>query len=152
MNLHLYKVIKLDDYSNEDDLEKTQVMTEKDLRKEFDWALNHGKIPHEMLEDYQNDPDYAEEDWEHPETNLKIGTIIDIMNDICNYTCGDGYYILETDIDVELNRNMVDRWLDVLNYWFEHIEDMGDRYPDMQPMVNKFDKVIDEIYRLTKGE
>lgn len=40
----------------------------------------------------------------------------------------------------------LDRWLDVLNYWFEHVEDYGDRYPDMLPMVKKFDQVINEIY------
>ena len=51
-----------------------------------------------------------------------------------------------------MTEKTLERWLDVLNYWFEHIEDMGDRYPDMQPMVNEFDKVINEIYNLTKGE
>jgi general stress protein 26 len=51
-----------------------------------------------------------------------------------------------------MDKKTLERWLDVLNYWFEHIEDMGDRYPDMQPMVNEFDKVINEIYNLTKGE
>lgn len=101
MNLHLYKVINLDDYSNEDDLEKTQVMTEKDLRKEFDWALDNGRIPEQLIVDYQVDPDYAKENWKDM-TGLSIGTIIDMMNDICNYDCGSGYYILETDIDVEL--------------------------------------------------
>ena len=40
----------------------------------------------------------------------------------------------------------LDRWLDVLNYWFEHVEDYGDRYPDMLPMVKKFDQVINEMY------
>lgn len=38
--------------------------------------------------------------------DLRVGTMIDMMNDICNYTCGDGYYILETDVDVELPRKM----------------------------------------------
>lgn len=40
----------------------------------------------------------------------------------------------------------LDRWLDVLNYWFEHVEDYGDRYPDMLSMVKKFDQVINEMY------
>ena len=56
------------------------------------------------------------------------------------------------DCSAHMDKKTLERWLDVLNYWFEHIEDMGDRYPDMQPMVNKFDKVINEIYNLTKGE
>ena len=42
----------------------------------------------------------------------------------------------------------MERWLDVLNYWFEHIEDYGDRYPVMKPMVQKFSAVIDELYEL----
>lgn len=105
-----------------------------------------------MLVDYQRDPDYTGEDWEHPETNLKIGTIIDMMNDIDLYKSGTGYYITETDIDVELNRAMVDRWLDVLNYWADHIQDLGERYDDMHHMYVKYERVITELYRLTKGE
>lgn len=104
MNLHLYKVLKLDDIGNSDDLEKTQVMTEKDLRAEFYFALAH--MPQQMFDDYKQDPDYSSEDWEHPESNLKIGTIIDMMNDICNYKSGTGYYILETDVDVDIPSKM----------------------------------------------
>lgn len=99
MKIHLYKVIKLDDYSNEDDLEKTQVMSEKELRKEFAWALDYGKIPEQLIVDYQTDPDYTKENWKDM-TSLSIGTIIDMMNDICNYDCGGGYYILETDVEL----------------------------------------------------
>lgn len=107
MNLHLYKVLKLDDIGNSDDLEKTQVMTEKDLRKEFLSAYNHGKIPQELIDDYAGDPDYCDELDDNPELkDLKIGTIIDMMNDICNYKSGTGYYILETDIDVDIPRKM----------------------------------------------
>lgn len=151
MNLHLYKVLEISDYGNSDNLEKTQVMTEKDLREEFLWAYNNGKIPHELIDDYKADPDCSKENW-NDMGNLRVGTMIDMMNDICNYTCGDGYYILETDVDVELNRDMVSRWLDVLNYWADHIQDLGERYDDMHPMYVKYDKMINEIYRLTKGE
>ena len=150
MNLHLYKVLNMGDYGNCDDLEKTQVMTEKDLRQEFLWAYNNGKIPHELIDDYKNNTDYKNEYW-NDIGNLRVGTMIDIMNDICNYNCGEGYYILETDVEVELNPAMVDKWLDVLNYWMEHIEDYGDRYPDMLPMVKNFDQVINDIYRMKKG-
>lgn len=152
MNLHLYKVYDLEDNYPEDPCESVKVMTEKDLRKEFKWALNHSKIPLKLLVDYQRNPDYTEEDWEHPETNLKIGTIIDMMNDINLYKSGTGYYITETDINVELNRATVDRWLDVLNYWADHIQDLGERYDDMHPMYVKYERVITELYRLTKGE
>lgn len=63
------------------------------------WAYNNGKIPHELIEDYKVDPDYSNENWDDI-GNLRIGTMIDIMNDICNYNCGDGYYILEVDVDM----------------------------------------------------
>lgn len=99
MKVHLYKVIKLDDYSNESDLEKMQVMTENDLRREFVWAYDNGRIPHDLIYDYQRDPDYKDEYWDEV-GNLKAGTMVDMLNDICNYTCGDGYYILETDIEL----------------------------------------------------
>lgn len=105
MNLHLYKVIALDDYSNEDDLSKTQVMTERDLREEFVRAWENGKIPTELKFDFINDPDYKKENWDDI-GNLRIGTMVDIMNEIYNYTCGDGYYILETDIEVGIPRKM----------------------------------------------
>lgn len=54
-----------------------------------------------------------------------------------------------TDI-ISVSRNKAENWLDILNYWFEHIEDYQDRYPDMKKEVEKFSKIIDEIYELTK--
>ena len=152
MNLHLYIVFDLTDINDygASPMDCCRVMTDKDLRKEFLWAYNHGKIPHELIDDYQADPDYKHEDWTDM-GNLRIGTMIDMLNDITNYECGTGYYIDETDVEVELNPKMVDDWLDTLNYWFEHIEDYGDRYPDMKPMVKRFDNVINDIYRMKKG-
>lgn len=47
-------------------------------------------------------------------------------------------------------KSRLDRWLDVLNCWFEHIEEFGERYPDMKDMVDEFDKTIDEMYNLYK--
>jgi hypothetical protein len=47
-----------------------------------------------------------------------------------------------------IDKDTLDKWLDVLNYWFEHIEDYAERYPDMAPMVKKFDKMIDEMYNI----
>lgn len=45
-----------------------------------------------------------------------------------------------------------DKWLDVLNYWADHIQDMGERYDDLHSMYVKYEKTIDEIYNLTKGK
>ena len=47
-------------------------------------------------------------------------------------------------------KSRLDKWLDVLNYWFEHIEDFGERYPDMQNMVDEFSRTIDEMYNYMK--
>lgn len=99
MNLHLYKVLRYEPDYAIDSVEAVRVMTEKDLRKEFLLAYNNGFIPHELIDDYTKDPDYSSENWDDME-NLKIGTVIDMMNDIGNYACGDGYYILETDIEI----------------------------------------------------
>ena len=82
--------------------------------------------------------------------NLRVGTMIDILNDITNYVCGTGYYILETDVEVELNRAMVDKWLDVLNYWDDDVREAAERTNDMR-MYNEYDNVINDIYRMTKG-
>lgn len=101
MKIKLYKVLDLSDNEDCDDLEKTQVLTEKDLRKEFLFAHKHGRIPQELIDDYAGDPDYCDELDDNPELkDLKIWQIIDIMNDICNYDCGEGYYILETEIEI----------------------------------------------------
>lgn len=151
MNLHLYQVFDLtniNDYG-ESPMDCCRVMTDKDLRKEFLWAYNNGNIPHELIDDYKGDPDYKKEDWNNME-NLRVGTMIDILNDITNYVCGTGYYITETDVEVELNRAMVDKWLDVLNYWDDEVREAAERTNDMR-MYNEYDNVINDIYRMTKG-
>lgn len=151
MNLHLYKVFDLTDINDygESPMDCCSVMTDKDLREKFLWALNHGRIPHELIDDYKADPDYKKEDWDDME-NLRVGTMIDMLNDIGNYECGEGYYILETDVEVELNPAMVDRWLDVLNYWDDEVRDAAERTNKM-PMYNEYDTVINDIYRMKKG-
>ena len=50
-----------------------------------------------------------------------------------------------------MNKKQLQGWLDVLNYWLDHVEDYGTRYPDMKYMVEKFDHMIDEIYNIYKG-
>lgn len=102
MKTRLYKVVNMfncDMDNGNDVLDAAMIMTEKDLRKEFMWAYNQGGIPHELIDDYKADPDYAKENW-NDMGNLGIGTMIDMMNDICNYACGAGYYILETDVEI----------------------------------------------------
>jgi hypothetical protein len=47
---------------------------------------------------------------------------------------------------VKVERQRLENWLFVLNYWLEHVEDLGERYPEMEPFVKKFDAIIDEIY------
>lgn len=47
-------------------------------------------------------------------------------------------------------KSRLDRWLDVLNYWMEHVEEFAERHPDMKDMVDEFDKTIDEMYNLYK--
>lgn len=151
MNLHLYKVFDLTDINErgESPMDCCRVMTDKDLRKEFLWAYNHDRIPHELIDDYKGDPDYKKENWKDM-GNLRVGTMIDMLNDITNYVCGRGYYIDETDVEVELNRAMVDKWLDVLNYWDDDVREAAERANDMR-MYNEYDKVINDIYRMTKG-
>jgi len=151
MNLHLYQIFDLTTINEqgESPMDCCRVMTDKDLRKEFMWALNHGKIPHDLIDGYKGDPDYKKEDW-NDMGNLRVGTMIDIMNDIPNYVCGAGYYILETDVEVELNPAMVDRWLDVLNYWDDEVRDAAERTNKMG-MYQEYDTVIEDIYRMKKG-
>ena len=49
-----------------------------------------------------------------------------------------------------IDKDTLDKWLDILNYWVDDIEELGDRYPDMLPMVNKYNKMIDEMYNIWK--
>ena len=58
--------------------------------------------------------------------------------------------VIRDEMAREPLKSKLDRWLDVLNYWFEHIEEFGERYPDMKDMVDEFDKTIDEMYNLYK--
>lgn len=151
MNLHLYKVFDLTDINEqgESPMDCCRVMTDKDLRREFLWAYDHGRIPHELIDDFKGDPDYKKEDW-NDMGNLRVGTMIDMLNDITNYECGTGYYIDETDVEVELDRKMLDEWLDVLNYFDSDVQDAAERENKMS-MYHKYEKVQDEIYRMIKG-
>lgn len=151
MNLHLYKVFDLTDINErgESPMDCCRVMTEKDLRREFLLAYNEGGIPQDLLSDFKQDSDYKDENW-NDIGNLRVGTMIDMLNEIDNYVPGVGYYITETDVEVELNPAMVDRWLDVLNYWDDEVREAAERINKM-PMYNEYDMVINDIYRMKKG-
>lgn len=156
MKLHLYKVFDLTDIndSGESPMDCCQVMTDKDLRREFLWAYDKGRIPHDLIDDYKTDPDYKAENW-NDMGNLRIGTMVDMLNDITNYVCGEGYYILETDVDIEPSikdkelAGKLSSWLDVLNYWDSDVADCAERINKMG-MYKEYEVAEDEIYNLWK--
>lgn len=53
---------------------------------------------------------------------------------------------------IEIDKKTLERWLDVLNYWLYEIQELGERYDNMHPMYVKYDKMIEEMYKLTKGK
>ena len=59
--------------------------------------------------------------------------------------------LLAKHIEKELQKK-ADNWLDILNYWADDIQDLGERYDDKHKMYVKYDKMISDIYGLTKGE
>ena len=61
-------------------------------------------------------------------------------------TCS--YFVKELDINDAPN---FDAWLDTLNDCYSHIEDLAERYPDCQEMVEDFSNLIDDMYTLNKG-
>lgn len=103
MKITLYKVFDLSEINEygTDPMDCCDVMTEDALRDEFLLAYNNGKIPHELVEDYKTNPDYNDENWEDI-GNLKIGTMVDMLNDIQNYDLESGYNILETDVEIKI--------------------------------------------------
>lgn len=58
--------------------------------------------------------------------------------------------IIRDEMAREPLKSKLDRWIDVLNYWLEYVEDFGERYPDMQNMVDEFSRAIDEMYDYMK--
>ena len=58
--------------------------------------------------------------------------------------------IIRDEMAREPLKSKLDRWIDVLNYWLEHVEDFGERYPDMKFMADEFSRTIDEMYDYTK--
>ena len=75
----------------------TSVLNENGLRKEFNRLREQNQIPLELFIDYIKDPDYIKENWDDL-GNLSIGTMIDIINDICNYNPMDYFLVQEKDL------------------------------------------------------
>lgn len=46
----------------------------------------------------------------------------------------------------------LDAWLDTCNDCYSHIEDLAERYPDCQEMINDFSMLIDDMYELNKKD
>lgn len=45
-----------------------------------------------------------------------------------------------------------DKWVDIMSYWSSVVQDYAERYDAEYLYYVKYDKAIDEIYDLTKGE
>lgn len=103
MNIHLYKVLAFDtddEPTGFDCVDRVRVMTLDDLRREFLWAYHSGYIPMELTLDYARSNDYRKEDWEDI-GSLSAGTMIDMLNDVCNYSSTYWYIITETDLTIK---------------------------------------------------
>ena len=53
---------------------------------------------------------------------------------------------------INVNKKTLEKWLDILNYWLDDIQELGERYDSMWNMYAKYDEMIDEMYNLTKGK
>ena len=51
---------------------------------------------------------------------------------------------------INVNKETLEKWLDILNYWLDDIQELGERFDSMHKMYVKYDKMIDEMYNLTK--
>lgn len=91
MKKRLYKFIDLGDQDTRYEIfDAVEVLNEKELREKFLYMMENGIIPQKEIDDpyYANDKEFND-----------IDTIVDMINDICNYTLQ--YYIVQ-EIDVEI--------------------------------------------------
>ena len=103
MKLRLYKVLAFDvddEPTGYDCVDRVRVLTLDELRDEFLRAYNSGYIPTELVWDYASDKDYHSEDWSDM-GSLSAGTMVDILNDVCNYNQSYWYIISETDVNIK---------------------------------------------------
>ena len=50
-----------------------------------------------------------------------------------------------------MNKTTLEKWLDVLCYWCDCVDEYAERYPDTAQMADKYSKIIDELYSIIKG-
>ena len=50
----------------------------------------------------------------------------------------------------KITADKISEWLDIINYWYDEVKEIGERYDVMWPMYEKYDKMIDEMYNLQK--
>lgn len=92
--LHIYKMINMGDYDTRSEIVwGTEVYTERGLRQRFYKMID--SLPKKLKDDYGKDCDFSQ-----PQT-IEIGTICDIINDICNYNLNAYYIVDETDLEVD---------------------------------------------------
>ena len=52
---------------------------------------------------------------------------------------------------INVNKETLEKWLDVLNYFDSDVQDCAERNNDMR-MYKKYEQIQDEMYNLTKGK
>lgn len=96
MKQRLYKFIDLGDQDTRYEIfDAVQVLTEKELRSVFYNMVKNRIISQKEIDDYKADPDYKlDGDF------TQIGTIIDMINDICNYNTAQYFIVGEIDVEI----------------------------------------------------
>ena len=49
-----------------------------------------------------------------------------------------------------MEKDKVGKWLDILNYWTEAIEEYTERYPDSKKKAEEYSNLIEELYKIYK--
>lgn len=72
------------------------------------------------------------------------------------------YYLLELDdlVDELYRRDdekkeikeKIEKWLNIINYWDEEIQECAERYDSMYKMYEKYEAMIEEMYNLIKEQ
>lgn len=50
----------------------------------------------------------------------------------------------------KMDKQKLENWLYILNYWLDEIQELAERFPDMDFHAKKYEQMIDEIYNLIK--
>lgn len=53
---------------------------------------------------------------------------------------------------IKINKKQLEKWLNIMNFWADYIEELSYTYPRTAKKYEKFNEIIAEIYDLTKGE